>query len=64
MRGSEFRLLVINPGATSTKLAVFRNETPEWVRTLSHSDEEMREYRGRPVLEQLGATRGGGAPGT
>src|SRR3954471_4460767 len=49
----EFRILAINPGSTSTKVAVYVNERPEWVRNLSHSDAEMEPFRGRPILDQL-----------
>jgi len=50
---AEFKILAINPGATSTKIAVYANERAEVVRNLRHSDEEMEEYRGRPILDQL-----------
>ena len=57
MRRGEYLILTINPGSTSTKIAVYGNERAEWVRCLNHSDEEMEIYRGRPVLEQLGFRR-------
>lgn len=53
MRPADFSLLVINPGSTSTKIAVYRNEQPVFVRNLCHSAEEMRPFRGRPSLDQL-----------
>ena len=53
MPPAEFRILVINPGSTSTKIAVYANERAEWVRNLEHSDEEMVPFRGRPILTQL-----------
>lgn len=53
MRPAEFRILVLNPGSTSTKIAVYANERAEWVRCLEHSDGEMEPFRGRPVLDQL-----------
>ena len=53
MSQGEFKVLVINPGSTSTKIAVYANEHPELVRNLSHSDAEMEEFRGRPILDQL-----------
>jgi len=49
----EFRILAINPGATSTKIAVYANERAEVVRNLRHPDEEMEQFRGRPILDQL-----------
>ena len=53
MPRGEFRVLAINPGSTSTKIAVYANELPVLVRNLCHSDEEMESFRGRPILEQL-----------
>ena len=53
MPPAEFRILAINPGSTSTKIAVYANDRAEWVRCLHHSDAEMEPYRGRPVLDQL-----------
>lgn len=39
-----FRLLVINPGSTSTKIAIFDNEKPVLEETLRHSSEEIAKY--------------------
>jgi len=57
MPGAEFRVLAINPGSTSTKIAVYLNERAEWVRCLRHSDAEMEPFRGRPILDQLAFRR-------
>ena len=38
------RLLVINPGSTSTKVAVYEDEQPLFVETLWHSSEEIGAY--------------------
>jgi len=46
------RVLVINPGSTSTKFAVYANERVEFVANLRHSDAEMEQFRGRPILDQ------------
>jgi butyrate kinase len=48
----DYRILVINPGSTSTKLAVYRNDHPELVCNVRHTDEEMAQFRGKPVLDQ------------
>ena len=53
MPPAEFRILTINPGSTSTKLAVYVNERQEWSRCVTHSETEMEPFRGRPVLDQL-----------
>ncbi len=46
------RILVINPGSTSTKFAVYADEKPEFTANLRHSDAELEQFRGRPVLDQ------------
>lgn len=57
-------VLAINPGSTSTKLAVFEDETPRLTRTLRHSVEELStfpqatdqfEFRKDLVLRELEA---------
>jgi butyrate kinase len=49
---AEFRILAINPGSTSTKIAVYVNERAELVKNIRHSDAEMEPFRGRSVLDQ------------
>lgn len=39
-----FRLLIINPGSTSTKISIFDNEKPVLEQTLRHSNEELAPY--------------------
>ncbi|HNV02822.1 MAG TPA: butyrate kinase [Vicinamibacterales bacterium] len=51
--GRRFRILVINPGSTSTKIAAYLDDCAEMSETLRHSGEEMAPYRGRPVLDQI-----------
>jgi len=38
------KLLIINPGSTSTKIGVFENETPICEKTLRHSMEELAPF--------------------
>lgn len=45
-----FRLLVINPGSTSTKVAVYEDEQPLFAETLRHSSEELAQFT--HVLDQ------------
>ena len=45
------RVFVINPGATSTKLAVFEEEQPVWSKTLQHSGADLRPFA--HVVDQL-----------
>jgi butyrate kinase len=47
-----YRLLVINPGSTSTKVAVYEDEQPLFVETLRHSSEEIRAFG--HILDQYG----------
>lgn len=41
----KYRLLTINPGSTSTKIAVFDNEKLVFEKTLRHSSEEISKYK-------------------
>jgi len=58
MPPAEFTLLAINPGSTSTKIAVYINDRPALVRHIAHSDADMRPFRGRPILDQLAFRQG------
>ena len=40
----EYKVLAINPGSTSTKIAVFLNEDLIMEKTLRHSTEEIQKY--------------------
>jgi butyrate kinase len=67
---STFKIVAINPGNTSTKLALFSNETLVKEETLRHTDEEMNRFatmfdqlemrreRVAAFLASLGVTRG------
>jgi butyrate kinase len=44
------RLLIINPGSTSTKIAIYDNLLPVFVDTLRHSSEEIGNYE--TIFEQ------------
>ena len=48
------RVLVINPGSTSTKFGVFSAEGAEWVSSVHHGDEEIEQFRGRSMLARTG----------
>lgn len=39
-----YRLLVINPGSTSTKVAVYQDEQPLFVETLPHTSRQLSAY--------------------
>jgi len=46
-----YRILAINPGSTSTKIAVYDNENPVLIETLRHSAEELAPYK--TIFEQF-----------
>ncbi len=46
------RVLVINPGSTSTKFGVFSRAGAEWVTSALHGDAELEQFRGRSPLAQ------------
>jgi len=56
------RILAINPGSTSTKIAVFEDNNPVFAKTIRHTREELAQfnkiseqfpYRQKIILEQL-----------
>jgi butyrate kinase len=47
------RVLVLNPGSTSTKFGVYARDGAELVRTIRHGQEELAGFRGQPMLAQL-----------
>lgn len=51
-----FKILVINPGSTSTKIALYEDENPLMVLTLRHPLEEIAQFAN--VIDQLDWRRG------
>jgi butyrate kinase len=47
------RVLVLNPGATSTKFGVYTRDGAEWEYTIRHGDDEIERFRGKPMLARL-----------
>lgn len=47
----QIRILAINPGSTSTKIAVYHNEDPVFVKNIKHSREEIDQYNS--IADQL-----------
>ncbi len=39
-----YKILVINPGSTSTKVAVYLDREQQWTESISHSQEELAEF--------------------
>jgi len=52
------RVLVINPGSTSTKFGVFSPTGAIWVTSIVHGDAELEQFRGRSTLAQAGYRAG------
>ncbi len=46
-----YKLLMINPGSTSTKIGVYEDETPILIETLRHSSEEIGKFQ--VIFEQF-----------
>ncbi|AHM56071.1 butyrate kinase 1 [Peptoclostridium acidaminophilum DSM 3953] len=44
--GLDYKILTINPGSTSTKIAVFENESMLFDETLRHPEELLQKYEG------------------
>jgi butyrate kinase len=53
LSNENIRVLVLNPGSTSTKFGVYARDGAEWEHTIRHGDEELERFRGKPVLAQL-----------
>ena len=53
MSGEHERVLVLNPGTTSTKFGIFTRAGEEMARNIHHGDEEIERFRGRPMLDRL-----------
>ena len=48
---AEYRVLAINPGSTSTKIAVFEGETEVFKKNVTHDADELAKYA--TVADQL-----------
>ncbi len=53
MSGEHERVLVLNPGTTSTKFGIFTRAGEELARNIHHGDDEIERFRGRPMLDRL-----------
>ncbi|MFZ0745938.1 MAG: butyrate kinase [Terracidiphilus sp.] len=58
MADDNSRVLVINPGSTSTKFGVYRRDGAEFERTVRHDDEGLEQFRGQSALAQAGYRAG------
>ncbi len=48
-----FRVLAVNPGSTSTKIAVFEGDQETFAKELQHAAEELAPYAGRAITAQF-----------
>ena len=48
-------ILVINPGSTSTKMAVYQDEKPILLRSITHTADELAQFNA--ITEQQGFRR-------
>ncbi|MGN0734431.1 MAG: butyrate kinase [Anaerovoracaceae bacterium] len=44
MKGGTYRILVINPGSTSTKVAIFENEAKAFSDSVTHDQEVLKQF--------------------
>jgi butyrate kinase len=47
------RVLVLNPGSTSTKTSVFEGDEERFTEELQHPAEELKAFEGHPITEQF-----------
>lgn len=47
-----YKVLAINPGSTSTKMALYEGEKEKWAEEISHNAEELKPFAGKPIVEQ------------
>ncbi|MFO7655033.1 MAG: butyrate kinase [Candidatus Krumholzibacteriia bacterium] len=48
------RILAINPGSTSTKIAVYEGEEERFSEEIPHSTEQLAAFEGQPIVRQYG----------
>lgn len=53
MTMTDATILAINPGSTSTKMALYVAGEERFATTVPHDDAALADFRGRPILDQL-----------
>jgi butyrate kinase len=53
LNNENIRVLVLNPGSTSTKFGVYARDGAELVRTIRHGQDELARFSGQPIQSQL-----------
>ena len=57
------KILVINPGSTSTKIAVYEDDRQIFVNSIEHADEELEKYDDLiKNAQNIGVTAGASTP--
>lgn len=51
------RVLVLNPGSTTTRTSVFEGDEERFTEELQHSEAQLKAFEGRPITEQLAFRR-------
>jgi butyrate kinase len=46
------RVLVVNPGSTSTKIALYEGDQEAWTREIQHTGEELAPFAGQRITDQ------------
>jgi len=53
-----YKVLSINPGSTSTKIAVFEGDVEKFTQEIQHTPEELAPYEGKPITTQFQFRKG------
>lgn len=53
-----YRILAVNPGSTSTKIAVYEGDQERFTQEIQHSAAELAPYEGKRIVEQYGLRKG------
>ncbi len=48
------RILAINPGSTSTKIAVYEGDLERFTQEIQHSEKDLEPFEGKRIVEQYG----------
>jgi butyrate kinase len=48
-----YRVLSVNPGSTSTKIAVYEGDTDLFTQEIQHTPEELAPFDGKPITDQF-----------
>ncbi len=49
----KYRVLAVNPGSTSTKIALYEGDRERFTEEIQHGAEELKPYEGKPIVAQF-----------